>query len=80
MTRGCVQVAWNSSKKEEYEKLRKDEIEAKQREAVLAAHSARLEGQVTEMKTDMERLIAQQQELMAQVGVSPLRGLLLLLG
>lgn len=41
-----MQVSWNSRHKDELVSLRKEEIEARQREAVLAAQCARLETQV----------------------------------
>lgn len=61
------QVAWNSQHREEMNKLRKDEIECKQREAKLTGDVNRLESNLIDMKGDMDKLVTAQTELLDQV-------------
>jgi len=53
-------------RRQEVVRLRKGEVEGKQREAVLEANNARLERELKEIRGDMERIMTEQAEVLIQ--------------
>merc|ERR1711868_306229 len=49
--------------KTDYNRLKKEEMDMRQREALITSHNLRLESQLVDMKGDIERLVSQQQDL-----------------
>ena len=68
LRRQCeTHVRFNAQRKEEMTRLRREEVEGKQREAVLAAQNTRLEHQVVEMRNDVDRVLTEQAEVLIHI-------------